>query len=117
MADRLRQVAQIPHLPLALRGAVESSGDNAWMLAGPRHFGAFRAVVRTPLRNDPILTRIEETVHLVFGGDTEHIASIAPVEILGKRLEIARHDLITELAVPYFGGTIARVREIGQELR
>ena len=117
LGDRLRQVAQIPHFPLALRGAVEAGGDNARMLAGPRHFGAFRAVVRTPLRDDAILAGVEETVHLVFRGDAEHVASVAPVEILGKRLAIARHDLVAELAVPHLGSTITRVREIGQALR
>ena len=94
VSERPAQIAQIPHLPLTLGRSVEARGDDSRMLAGPRHFGAFRSVMRTPFRDDAVIARVEETVHLIFGRYAEQIASIAPVKVLRKSLAITRHHLI-----------------------
>ena len=49
----------------------------------------------TPLADYAILARIEDAVHLVLRRDAEQGAAVVPVQILGKRLAIAAHDLIT----------------------
>ena len=108
LGDRLRQVAQIPHLPLALRGAVEAGGEHVRTIAQPGHLGAFRAVVRTPLRHDAVLARIVDGVHLILRGKTEQTAVVVPMQVLRKAFAREGHQLAPFLAVPHLRGAVAK---------
>ena len=105
--DGFVEVAEIPHSPLTLRCAIEARGDDTRRFAQPRHLRRLRAVVGTPLADYAILARIEDAIHLVLRRDAEQGAAVVPVQILGKRLAIAAHDLVTQLAVPHLGRAVA----------
>lgn len=66
MADRLRQIAKIPHLPLTLGRTTEARRHDVLRITDPDHLGTLRTVVRRPFLNDDVLTRVEDTIHLVF---------------------------------------------------
>ena len=67
----------------------------------PDHLGTLRAIVRRPLLNDDVLTRIEDTIHLILCRYAEQTAVVIPVEILGKLL-----------AVPHFARVISTESDI-----
>ena len=71
----------------------------------PDHLGTLRAIVRRPLLNDDVLTRIEDTIHLILCRYAEQTAVVIPVEILGKLLAVVGADFFTLLAVPEGGLT------------
>ena len=108
--DRLAEVAQVPHLPLALRCAIEAGGEDARRLAQPRHLGALGAVVGLPLAHQAVLARIENAVHLVLCGHAEERAAVVPVQVLGKGLAVAAHHLVAILAIPHLRRSIATVK-------
>ena len=73
----------------------------------PNHLGTFRAVVRRPLLNDDILTRIEDTIHFILCRYAEQTAVVIPVEILGKLLAVVGADFFALFAVPHFARIIS----------
>ena len=78
----------------------------------PDHLGTLRAIVRRPLLNDDILTRIEDTIHLILCRYAEQTAVVIPVEILGKLLAVVGADFFTLLAVPHFARVISTESDI-----
>ena len=78
----------------------------------PDHLGTLRAIVRRPLLNDDVLTRIEDTIHLVLCRYAEQTAVVIPVEILGKLLAVVGADFFALFAVPHFARIISMESDI-----
>lgn len=107
VANRLRQIPEIPHLPLTLGRTTEACGYDVLRVADPDHLGTLRAVMRRPLLNDDVLARIEDTIHLVLCRYAEETAVVIPVQVLGKLLAIIGADFFALFAIPHFACIIS----------
>lgn len=79
------------------------------LVSQPRHLRTLRPIVRTPLGDHLVLTRVENAVHFVLRRDAEQTSVVVPVKILRKHFAVETSNLRTFLAIPHLRCSVSRI--------